>query len=218
MPKTILKLTEADQEKLTILEKPFWELPCFHEVLRSMGSCRLGSKQGPRIRDNLVQALQRKHAEVPFLTIDALKTFSGGWINFHHDAIGFFGSLTKETELAWELVYYPRFGVWIKDNGFEGWEEFSKWPPQLAGVYHLRRYGNTNLTDLNFDDTPARAMLYETLHENSSTTLEQLAVLSPVELYALMEKSPFRHHDKQWSDVRDFLKKYYLKIHTMLEE
>jgi hypothetical protein len=218
MPKTILKLTQADKEKLSILERPFWEIPCFHEVLRSMQSKRIGPKEGPRIRDNLIQAMQKKHDEETFLTIDALKTFDDGWISLHHYAIGFFGSLTKETEWAWELEYYPRFGAWIKANGFEGWEEFSKWPPQLAGVYHLRRYGNSELTSLNFDDTPARAMLYETLHENSLGTLGQLAALSPVELYELMKKSPFSHHDKQWSDVRDFLKKHYLKIHTVLEE
>ena len=222
MPKTVVKLDDAYTEKASLLEMPFHELPFFKEFRVNSFPARIQRylvfPVRVKVRDQLHRHMQKMHGEKPFYVIDAIKqgldqSFGS---EFHYNFLSWNSEDTTFRD-AWRYFYYHKFQVWLEENGFLGGNEVENWPADFAGPYHLHKYGQTLLTDLEFDKKMIGAVTHEALCDHNVTTLAQLAALGPKELYQYMTKSGYYNLDEQLAFVRSFLGQYGLKIQTVLE-
>lgn len=225
MPRTILRLTDEDRETLALLGMPFHEL----SFLQEAGSQELVKRAGiakkatPTVRRNrhFLECIRNQHKAEPCLVLDVIQ--AKGYWDFHKRITGDgFREASIEQipyHSLWKNFYEPQFRLWQDDFRLVGFGDFKRWPQHLAGWHHLKKYGQNGLLNLDFDRASmGRALLYEILHEQNITTLTDLAAIPLNELYAHMKASKFSDVDEQLRDVQDFLRGFYVRIETVMEE
>lgn len=224
MPKTVLRLTEAELIKVAFLGIPVEALLSrlhadtdliarIHETQRWGFRSRISKKA----RERFLQTVNKQLEAEPCTVGEALQTKEvferiTGLKRHRHQ------TKMSEEENTWHTHSSHLFTKWLQDYELEQFQSWDNYPTHLAAYYHLSEYGSHDLCSLRFDTTLVLALLYEVLHREGIRTLGALAALSVPQLYGYIKQSHHDNEDFSFQAVRAFLRYYHLSLETVIDE